>query len=84
MNQTALISLVIFGIVLFRVGSRAWQAYTGGFKTWPIIALLGAIYLILLIVRLILHIHSPIFFVISLVVYYLSYFLYRAGVKANS
>ncbi len=83
MSPNILIFIALLLLTVFRVGNRAYLAYTNGFKTWPIIAGLGAIYLIFVVIRLVTGTHDPMFLLISIGCLLISGFLYNAGAKAQ-
>jgi hypothetical protein len=78
------ITLLIFAIVIIRVGYRAYMAYTHQFKTWPIIVGLGVVYALVAVGRYFLGLNGPAFLIVSLACYYGSYLLYKQGMKQHN
>ncbi len=82
--QPIFIYVLIFLAVLYRVGSRAYLAYSRGYKTWPILAVLGGLYLVLFIIRLAFHVISPVFTIVSVAILLLSVLIFRMSGNSYS
>lgn len=79
MGTYLIIFLIAVAFVTFRISSRAYMAYTQGFKTWPILALLAAVYIVFAVIRFFTFNANPIFWIISLIVIFASQAIYASS-----
>ena len=78
------ISIALFLFVIYRICNRAYMAYTRGYKTWPILALLAVLYIIFGVVRRFTGMDTNTFLIGSFVCIIASQLIFRSSANTGS